>query len=93
MFKSIGFFLYFLLFFTSANAIIIRHKREASRYLAPGSNFPSYCRINLPGGDGALIAIVRAHYRDYTGQDEANQLAGLVGHYITGTGKTGADKK
>jgi hypothetical protein len=56
VFKSISFFLFFLLFFTSTNAIIIRHDREDSRYISLGSNFPSYCRINVPDGGGSLIA-------------------------------------
>jgi hypothetical protein len=59
MFKSIRFFLYFLLFFAFANAIIIRHKREDSRRIAHGSNIPSYCRINPPDDDGGAALIAR----------------------------------
>jgi hypothetical protein len=149
MIKSIFLFLFFLLFITSTNAIIIRHDREDSQYITFGSNFSSYCRINLPDGGGVLIAkewiLTAAHVaeeiktlphqvscggvsrsvervfihpdyknngrkdiallklsepvkdikpvRIYTKPDEAKQIATLVGHYITGNGKTGPDKK
>jgi hypothetical protein len=149
MLKQLLFAFFFLLSFTCAHAVIIRHDREDSRYVAFGSNFPSYCRINLPDGGGALIApewvLTAAHvaeqikvfphkvqcgnatqnveqafihpdYKEngkrdvallklsmpiteikpvpiYPKQDEAKQIATLVGHYITGTGKTGPDKK
>ncbi len=56
MSRSIFLLFCFLLFFTSTSAIIIRHDREDSRYIALGSKYPSYCRINLPDGGGALIA-------------------------------------
>lgn len=149
MFKSIFLLFCFLLFFTSTSAIIVRHDREDSRYVARGSKFPSFCRINLPdGGGGVLIAdqwiLTAAHvageiktfphqvqcgdvvrgieqvfinpdYNEtgrndiallklsalikeiqpipiYTQKDEAKQIATLVGHYLTGTGKTGPDK-
>ena len=149
MFKSILHFLFFSFFFTSTSAIIIRHDRDDSRYIAFGANFPSYCRINLPDGGGVLIArewiLTAAHVAEeiktfphkvqcgnetrnvkqvfihpeyksngrrdiallrlsepvkdikpipiYTKRDEAKQMATLVGHYITGNGKTGPDKK
>ena len=149
MSRSIFLLFFFLLFFTSTSAIIIRHDREDSRYIALGSKYPSYCRINLPDGGGALIApewmLTAAHVAEeiktfphkaqcgdvardvelafinpdynetgrndiallklsapiteikptpiYTERDEAKQIAVLVGHYLTGTGKIGADKK
>ncbi len=149
MFKQLFLAVVFLVSFTSTQAIIVRHDREDSRYIALGSNFPSYCRINLPDGGGGLIAdqwiLTAAHvaeeiktsphkvscggvlrdvervfihpqYKEngrrdiallklsepikdikpvpiYTKQDEAKQIATLVGHYITGNGKTGPDKK
>jgi CubicO group peptidase (beta-lactamase class C family) len=149
MFKQLFLAVVFLASFTSTQAIIVRHDREDSRYIALGSNFPSYCRINLPDGGGGLIAdqwiLTAAHvaeeiktfphkvscesvlrdvervfihpeYKEngrrdialiklsepikgikpvpiYTEQDEAKQIATLVGHYITGNGKTGPDKK
>jgi hypothetical protein len=148
MFRSLFLLFGFLLFFTSTSAIIIRHDRDDSRYIALGSKFPSYCRINLPDGGGALIAgqwvLTAAHVAEqikafphkvrcgeemrdvrhvfihpqyqqtgrsdiallklsdplkeiqpvpiYTQKDEAKQIATLVGHYLTGTGKTGPDK-
>ncbi|MEJ7861053.1 MAG: S1 family peptidase [Pyrinomonadaceae bacterium] len=148
MFRPLFLLFVFLLFFTSTSAIIIRHDREDSRYIALGSKFPSYCRINLPDGGGVLIAsqwiLTAAHVAEeikalpnkvqcgealrdveqvfihpeykqngrrdiallklsapikeikpvplYTQKDEANQIATLVGHYLTGTGKTGPDK-
>ena len=148
MFRSLFLLFVFLLFFTSTSAIIVRHDRDDSRYIALGSKFPSYCRINLPDGSGVLIAgqwiLTAAHvaeeikvlphkvqcgevmrdveqvfihpeYRQngrrdiailklsapikeiqpvaiYTQKDEAKQIATLVGHYLTGTGKTGPDK-
>jgi hypothetical protein len=56
VFKSISFLLFFLFFFNSTNAIIIRHDREDSRYIAFGKKFESaYCRINVPDGGGTLI--------------------------------------
>lgn len=148
MFRPLFFLFGFLLSFTSTSAIIIRHDREDSRYIALGSKFPSYCRINLPDGGGALIAgqwiLTAAHVAEqikafphkvqcgqamrdvervfihpeyqqngrndiallklsapikeiepvaiYTRKDEAQKIATLVGHYLTGTGKTGPDK-
>lgn len=148
MFRSLFLLFVFLLFFTSTSAIIRRHDREDSHYIALGSKFPSYCRINLPDGGGVLIAgqwiLTAAHVAEqikafphqvqcgqtmrdveqvfihpgyqqsgrsdiallklsapikeiqpvaiYTQKDEANQIATLVGHYMTGTGKTGPDK-
>lgn len=149
MFKQILFAFFFLLSLTSTHAIIIRHDREDSRYIALGSKFPSYCRINLPDGGGVLIrqqlVLTAAHvaeeikslphkvqcgnvtrnvervfihpdYKEngrkdiallklsapiteikpvpiYTKDNEAKQIATLVGHYITGNGKTGPDRK
>jgi len=149
MFKQLFLIVFCLLSYTSLQAIIIRHDREDSRYIALGSKFPSYCRINLPDGGGTLIdrewILTAAHvaeeikalphkvqcgnvmrdverifihpdYKEngrrdvallklsapiteikpvpiYTKQDEAEQIAALVGHYITGTGKTGPDRK
>jgi hypothetical protein len=131
-----------------AGAIIIRHDREDARYIALGAKFPSYCRINVPDGGGALIApewvLTAAHVAEqirvlphkvqcgkvaravervvinpeygaagrndiallklsspvleiepvpiYAGRDEARQMTTLIGHYITGNGKTGPDK-
>ncbi len=139
----------FLLSFTSTHAIIVRHDREDSQYIALGSKFPSYCRIILPDSGGTLIArewilmavhvaeeikifphkiqcgyfvrdvervFIHPDYKEngrrdvallklsspiieikpvpiYTKQDESKQIATLVGHYITGTGKTGPNKK
>ncbi|MDQ3714044.1 MAG: trypsin-like serine protease [Acidobacteriota bacterium] len=147
--KQLFLAVFFLLSSTSTQAIIVRHDREDSRYIAFGSNYPSYCRINLPDGGGTLIddewILTAAHvaeeikslphkvqcggitrnvervfihpdYKDngrkdiallrlsepiteikpvpiYTKQNEAKQIATLVGHYITGTGKIGPDKK
>lgn len=149
MYKHLLLTFCFLLIFTSADAIIIRHDREDARYIKLGSNFNSYCRINLPDGGGALIArqwvLTAAHvateikvfphkihcggltrevervfihpdYNEngrkdiallklsvpiieiepvpiYTKSDEGQKIATLVGHYMTGTGLTGPDKK
>lgn len=131
-------------------AIIIRHDRADSSYVALGNKYKSaYCQINVPDGGGGLIApewiLTAAHiaaeiksfphkircgdtfveveqafidpdYRDsvgrhdiallklsqplknikpvpiYTEKDEALQTAILLGHFTTGTGKTGPDK-
>lgn len=42
--------------FTTSTAIIIRHDREDIRYLELGQGFPSLCHLNLPDGQGTLIA-------------------------------------
>ena len=39
-----------------AESIVIRHDREDAGYLDLGARFPVTCAMNLPGGEGTLIA-------------------------------------
>jgi hypothetical protein len=39
-----------------AGAIVIRHDRSDARYQELGSQYKSVCAMNLPGGEGTLIA-------------------------------------
>ena len=41
---------------SALEAIIIRHDREDSRYIALGRKYLSVCHLNLPDGEGTLIA-------------------------------------
>ncbi len=39
-----------------AGSIVIRHDREDAGYLELGARFPVTCAMNLPGGEGTLVA-------------------------------------
>lgn len=45
-----------VVFFTAAHPIIIRHDRDDAVYIALGKRFPAVCHLNLPDGEGALMA-------------------------------------
>ncbi len=143
-------FSFSLLLTQFTSAIVIRHDRADSRYIALGKKYKSaYCRINIPDGGGTLIdsewILTAAHIAVeikvfphkvqcgntfvevekaflnpgyiktvgrndiallklvkpvkkikpvpiYTEKDEALQTAILLGHFTTGSGKTGPDK-
>lgn len=57
---SLNIFLAIIIFyglaFSVSAAIIIRHDRQDSEYLELGQRFPSLCHLNLPDGQGTLIA-------------------------------------
>ena len=39
-----------------ARAIVIRHDRDAARYLELGSRYPSVCKVGRQMGDGTLVS-------------------------------------